>query len=55
MYVCVYVCIYFIHHREEVSRAVSKMDKKTIEGSISVMRKRLDKHFSGFVESSVRN
>mmetsp|Transcript_16821 Transcript_16821/g.25292 ORF Transcript_16821/g.25292 Transcript_16821/m.25292 type:complete len:994 (+) Transcript_16821:71-3052(+) len=41
--------------REEVSRAVSKMDRKTIESSIMVARKRLDKHFSGFLDASGLN
>jgi hypothetical protein len=38
---------------DEVNRAVSKMDKRTIETSISAIRKRLDKHYQGFAEASV--
>jgi hypothetical protein len=36
-----------------VSRAVSKMDKKTVEASVVNLKKRLEKHFHGFTEASV--
>lgn len=36
-----------------MSRAVSRMDKKTVETSIGNIRKRLEKHFYGFTEASV--
>lgn len=38
---------------DEVSRAVSKMDKKTAESSVINLKKRLEKHFNGFTEVSV--
>jgi hypothetical protein len=40
--------------RDEVSRAVSMMDKKTVEVSVISLKKRLEKHFNGFPEVSVR-
>jgi hypothetical protein len=39
--------------REEVSRAVSKIDQKALDASVATMRKRLDKHFGGFNDASV--
>ena len=44
----------YVVDRDEVSRAVAKMDVRTIESSIVAIRKRLDKHFMGFAEVSVR-
>lgn len=41
--------------REDVSRAVSRMDKKTLELSIGNLKKRLEKHFNGYYEVSGLN
>ena len=51
-YMCTLILICRIC-RDEVSRGVAKMDKRTVETSIIAARKRLDKHFVGFAEISV--
>ena len=39
--------------REDVSKAVSKMDRKSVEHAVAAIRKRLDKHFLASAEVAV--
>ena len=41
--------------REDVSKAVTKMDRKHVEHAVTAIRKRLDKHFHASADVAVSN
>jgi hypothetical protein len=46
-------CCLFVSRREDVSKAVSKMDRKHLEHAVTAIRKRLDKHFHASADVAV--